>query len=74
MVLTISLPILPPNTCVLRPQVKKLTIELIDNLGIYNLNDIVEFAPGLGFTASLALKNNPKSYTGIELNEEAAGN
>lgn len=58
---------------VLRPGGKELTMKLIGNLAINDQDDIVEFAPGLGFTASVALKNNPKSYTGIELNEEAAG-
>lgn len=58
---------------VLRPGGKELTLKLIENLGISSNDDVVEFAPGLGFTASLALKNNPKTYTGIELNEEAAG-
>lgn len=32
----------------------------------------MEFAPGLGYTASMALQNQPKSYTGIEFNEAAA--
>lgn len=58
---------------VLRPGGKELTTKLIENLKITSEDDIVEFAPGLGFTASIALKSNPKSYTGIELNEEAAG-
>ena len=57
---------------VLRPGGKELTLKLMENLGITPHDDIVEFAPGLGFTASIALKNNPKSYTGVELNEEAA--
>ncbi len=60
---------------VLRPGGKELTEKLIKGLNI-NINtndDIVEFAPGLGFTAEMSLKQNPKSYTGIELNEEAAG-
>lgn len=56
---------------VLRPGGKQLTLKLIGELNITSKDDIVEFAPGLGFTASIALKNNPKSYTGIELNEEA---
>ncbi|WP_234859212.1 class I SAM-dependent methyltransferase [Aquimarina aquimarini] len=56
---------------VLRPGGKKLTLKLIDTLTINSSDNIVEFAPGLGFTASIALKNNPKTYTGIELNEEA---
>lgn len=57
---------------VLRPGGKELTHKLIKNLDINSTDDIVEFAPGLGFTAALALKNNPKTYTGVELNEEAA--
>ena len=57
---------------VLRPGGKELTMKLIHNLDITPDDDIVEFAPGLGFTASVALENQPKSYTGIELNEAAA--
>lgn len=57
---------------VLRPGGKELTLKLIKNLGISRTDDIVEFAPGLGFTASVALEKNPRSYTGVELNEEAA--
>lgn len=57
---------------VLRPGGKELTMKMIENLNIKSSDNIVEFAPGLGYTASLALKNNPKSYTGVELNEEAA--
>ena len=57
---------------VLRPGGKELTQKLIQNLHINTEDNIVEFAPGLGFTASLALQNNPRSYTGIELNEAAA--
>lgn len=57
---------------VLRPGGKELTLKLIKNLDINSQDEIVEFAPGMGFTASLALENNPKTYTGVELNEEAA--
>ena len=57
---------------VLRPGGKELTQKLMDDLDIRPEDDIVEFAPGLGFTASIALKNNPRSYVGIELNKEAA--
>ena len=57
---------------VLRPGGKELTFRLIHDLDINADDDVVEFAPGLGFTASITLKNNPKSYTGIELDEEAA--
>lgn len=57
---------------VLRPGGKELTLQLINGLHIGNTDKVVEFAPGLGFTASITLKNNPKTYTGVELNEEAA--
>lgn len=57
---------------VLRPGGKELTQKLIQNLKINSEDNIVEFAPGLGFTASIALQSNPKTYTGIELNKEAA--
>lgn len=57
---------------VLRPGGKELTTSLIDAMNIGGEDDIVEFAPGLGFTASLALKQNPRSYTAIELDKDAA--
>lgn len=57
---------------VLRPGGKELTQKLIKNLNINTNDEVVEFAPGLGFTAAITLKSNPKTYTGIELNEEAA--
>lgn len=56
---------------VLRPGGKELTLKLIDGLGIKSSDDVVEFAPGLGFTASITLKAKPKSYTGVELNKNA---
>ncbi len=58
---------------VLRPGGKELTMQLMGKLAISPADDIVEFAPGLGFTAGIALQKNPKTYTGVELNEEAAG-
>ncbi|CAM1368819.1 class I SAM-dependent methyltransferase [Tenacibaculum xiamenense] len=57
---------------VLRPGGKELTKKLINNLNINSEDYVVEFAPGLGYTASIALKSNPKAYTGIEINEDAA--
>ena len=39
-------------------------------LNISSVDEIVEFAPGIGFTASLALKHNPKSYTGVDADED----
>ncbi|MCO5276326.1 MAG: methyltransferase domain-containing protein [Flavobacteriales bacterium] len=58
---------------VLRPGGKELTLGLLDKLAISHADDVVEFAPGLGFTAGITLSKGPKSYTGVELNEEAAG-
>ena len=58
---------------VLRPGGKELTLQLLDKLAIGSSDDVVEFAPGLGFTAGITLGKNPRSYTGVELNEEAAG-
>lgn len=48
-------------------------MKMIEGLNISPNDDVVEFAPGLGFTAGITLSKNPKSYTGVELNEEAAG-
>ena len=58
---------------VLRPGGKELSMKMIEGLNISPNDDVVEFAPGLGFTAGITLSKNPKSYTGVELNEEAAG-
>lgn len=57
---------------VLRPGGKELTLDLIKQLRINSGDDVVEFAPGMGFTASVTLQHKPKSYRGVELNEEAA--
>lgn len=58
---------------VLRPGGKELTLQLMEKLAISKEDDVVEFAPGMGYTAGITLAKNPKSYTGVELNEEAAG-
>ena len=55
---------------VLRPGGKELTLKLVKSLNISSSDDIVEFAPGMGFTASLLLKHNPKSYIGIDADED----
>lgn len=55
---------------VLRPGGRELTNKLIDALDISSEDCIAEFAPGLGFTASLALKKHPKSYIGIDKDED----
>lgn len=59
---------------VLRPGGKKLTLHLIDQLHISNEDQVVEFAPGMGYTANIVMGKKPKTYSGIELNEEAAAN
>ncbi len=57
---------------VLRPGGKVLTQKLIHRLDIGMNDTVVEFAPGMGYTAGLLLSKQPKKYFGIELNEEAA--
>lgn len=54
---------------VLRPGGKEMTKKLVENLNITSEDSIVEFAPGLGFTAQLALNKQPKSYVGVEMDE-----
>ncbi|MBS1541316.1 MAG: methyltransferase domain-containing protein [Bacteroidetes bacterium] len=56
---------------VLRPGGKELTQKLVSELHISSHDDIVEFAPGLGFTASLSLAASPRSYVGIDADEDA---
>lgn len=56
---------------VLRPGGLKLTQKLIQLLDIQQLDEVVEFAPGLGFTAAITLSKSPKSYTGIERDEHS---
>ncbi|MBS1950159.1 MAG: SAM-dependent methyltransferase [Cytophagales bacterium] len=58
---------------VLRPGGKELTQKLILALNISTQDNIAEFAPGLGFTANLALAKQPRSYVGIDADEEAIG-
>ncbi len=56
---------------VLRPGGKELTDKLMTVLQISPGDDIVEFAPGLGYTASRALAYHPQSYVGIDADEDA---
>lgn len=58
---------------VLRPGGRELTQKLVAGMLIGNQDDVIEFAPGLGFTARLTLAKNPQSYLGIDA-EEAAVN
>lgn len=57
---------------VLRPGGRELTLKMLEGLEISTTDDVLEFAPGIGFTAKLTLKKRPHSYVGVELNEEAA--
>ena len=57
---------------VLRPGGLELTKRLLADLAIGANDAVVEFAPGLGVTARLTLARNPKSYTAIERDHDAA--
>jgi SAM-dependent methyltransferase len=57
---------------VLRPGGRELTQRLLARLAITQADDVVEFAPGLGATARLALACKPASYTAIERDRAAA--
>jgi ubiquinone/menaquinone biosynthesis C-methylase UbiE len=57
---------------VLRPGGRELTQKMIDSLRIGANDRVVEFAPGLGVTARLALERRPSAYTGVEQDELAA--
>lgn len=56
---------------VLRPGGKELTEQLVENLKINDKDDVIEFAPGLGFTANLSLQRHPHSYIGVDADPEA---
>ncbi len=56
---------------VLRPGGRELTEKLVKNLDIKSTDEVVEFAPGLGLTAEMTLKNNPKTYTGVDADKDA---
>jgi hypothetical protein len=57
---------------VLRPGGMELTRRMIAALTIVSADHVIEFAPGLGITAQLALKRRPASYTAIERDPVAA--
>lgn len=56
---------------VLRPGGIGLTKKMLSMLNITSSDDVVEFAPGLGFTAQMALEKRPKSYIGIDAEQNA---
>lgn len=57
---------------VLRPGGMELTRRMIAALTIVSSDDVVEFAPGLGITAQLAIERRPASYTAVERDPVAA--
>ena len=57
---------------VLGPGGLALTRRMLDSLNIQPNDDVVEFGPGPGVTARLALARNPHSYVGVERDENAA--
>lgn len=59
---------------VLRPGGRELSEKMIDALGINSDDDIVEFAPGIGKTASYLLSKKPKSYIGVDADEVVVSN
>jgi hypothetical protein len=59
---------------VLRPGGLELTRRLLAELAISPIDDVVEFAPGLGITAGIALAQKPKSYTAVERDPIAVAN
>lgn len=54
---------------VLRPGGRLLSEKMIDSLEISSHSHLVEFAPGIGKTASYILSKNPNSYTGVDADE-----
>ncbi len=59
---------------VLRPGGLELTRRMLEALSIRPCDAVVEFAPGLGVTARLALACRPATYTAIERDEQAVLN
>lgn len=57
---------------VLRPGGLELTQRMLDVLTIGPSDHVIEFAPGLGITAKMALAANPASYTAVERDKAAA--
>jgi SAM-dependent methyltransferase len=57
---------------VLRPGGRQLTQRLIEALHIGPADEVIEFAPGLGETARLTLKQCPSRYTAVERDKDAA--
>lgn len=59
---------------VLRPGGKELTLKLIDSLSVTEADDVVEFAPGIGFTAAITIAKRPNSYVAVDAEEDIVNN
>ena len=57
---------------VLRPGGLEMTRQLLAVLQITESDHVIEFAPGLGLTARMALAAKPASFTAIERDDAAA--
>ncbi|HIF9106605.1 TPA: methyltransferase domain-containing protein [Photobacterium damselae] len=57
---------------VLRPGGLELTNKMLNELNITAIDEVIEFAPGVGLTAKMTLAKQPKTYTAVEQNEHAA--
>lgn len=57
---------------VLRPGGIELTRRMLASLAIGPTDHVIEFAPGLGVTAKMALAAGPASYTAVERDRSAA--
>ncbi|MGB6093873.1 MAG: class I SAM-dependent methyltransferase [Moheibacter sp.] len=55
---------------VLRPGGRELSEKMMDALKISSNDDLVEFAPGIGKTASYLISKKPKTYTGIDADQD----
>lgn len=56
---------------VLRPGGKELTLKMLHALDISSQDNVLEIAPGLGFTARLTLAKEPRSYLAVDQNPQA---
>lgn len=56
---------------VLRPGGMELTRRLLAALRIEHVDDVIEFAPGMGITAQLTTALGPRSYVAVERDEAA---
>lgn len=58
---------------VLRPGGKELMERMLAALDINSLDEVVELAPGMGYTAKRVLELKPQSYVGVDNNEAVIG-